>query len=142
MKKLFAPVISLVVFLFLIFILSSFIPALANFLAWWFITKEEINAPITTGQAVIIDLITHAITYVSVFIIFATLDWWNSKAMHYIYVVISEVVALGLAILMRFIIDYYWIIFIIIGVVIVASIIITVIIRTQKKKKEEVPTNA
>lgn len=103
--------------------------------------NEEINAPITTGQAVLIDLITHLITYASVGAIFGSLGWFNGKAMHYGYVIISEVVALGLAILLRFILDYYWIIFIIVGVIVITTITIAIIFKLRNKKKEEVPTN-
>lgn len=142
MKKLFAPVISIVAFLVLIFILSYVIKPLGDFLAWWFITKEEINAPITTGQAILIDLITHLITYASVGAIFGLLGWFDGKTMHYTYVVISEVVALGLAILLRFILDYYWIIFIIVGVIVITTIIVSIILKVRNKKKEEAIENA
>ncbi len=137
MKKLLAPFISIIAFLLIIFIFSYVFSPIANFLAWWFITKEEINAPILTGQAVIIDIITHAITYGAVGVIFSTLGWFNSKAMHITYVAISEVIALGLALLMRFIIDYYWIIFIIIGVLLIGAIVLYVL--TSRKNKKNVP---
>lgn len=141
MKKLFAPIISIVAFLIVIFILSKFIPALANFLAWWFITKEEINAPISTGQAILIDLITHLITYASVGVIFGTIGWFDSDAMHVAYVIISEAIALALAILLRFILNYYWIIFIIIGVIVITTIIVSIILKVRNKKKEEAIEN-
>ncbi len=137
MKKLLAPFISIIAFLLIIFIFSYVFPPIANFLAWWFITKEEINAPISTGQAVIIDIITHAITYGAVGMIFSTLGWFNGKAMHITYVAISEVIALSLALLMRFIIDYYWIIFIIIGVLLIGAIVLYVL--TSRKNKKNVP---
>ena len=137
MKKLFAPIISFVAFLIVIFILSKVIKPVGDFLAWWFITKEEINAPISTGQAILIDLITHLITYASVGAIFGLFGWFNGKAMHYAYVIISEVVALGLAILLRFILDYYWIIFIIVGLLGVAVIIIYLVNRLNRKDGED-----
>lgn len=138
MKKIFAPIISFVVFLVVIFILSKVIKPVEDFLAWWFITKEEINAPITTGQAVLIDLITHLITYASVGALFGTIGCFNGKAMHYAYVIISEMVALGLAILLRFILDYYWIIFIVVGVIVIVTITLAIIFKLGNKKKEEV----
>ncbi|MCR5349372.1 MAG: hypothetical protein K6E20_00115 [Acholeplasmatales bacterium] len=137
MKRLFAHIISFVVFLIVIFILSKVIKPVGDFLAWWFITKEEINAPISTGQAILIDLITHLITYASVGVIFGLLGWFNGKAMHYTYVIISEVVALGLAILLRFILDYYWILFIIVGVLFVTAVIIYVITKFNRRKKDK-----
>lgn len=137
MKKLLAPFISIIAFLLIIFIFSYVFPPIANFLAWWFITKEEINAPISTGQAVIIDLITHAITYSAVGMIFSALGWFNGKAMHITYVVISEVIALGLSLLMRFIIDYYWIIFLIMGALLIGAIVLYVL--NSRKGRKNVP---
>lgn len=142
MKKFFAPIISFVAFLIVIFILSKVIKSVGDFLAWWFITKEEINAPITTGQAILIDLIAHLITYVSVGAIFGLLGWFNGKAMHVSYLIISEIVALALAVLLRFILDYYWVIFIIIGVMGVTTITFTIIFKFRNKTKEEVSKNA
>ena len=142
MKRLFAPIISIVAFLVVIFILSYVIKPLGDFLAWWFLTKEEINAPITTGQAILIDIITHLITYASVGVIFGTIGWFDSDAMHVAYVIISEVIALALAILLRFILDYYWIIFIIVGVIVITTIIVSIIFKVRNKKKEEAIENA
>lgn len=135
MKKLFAPFIAIAALLVFVFIFSYVFPPMANFLTWWFITKEEINAPISTGQAVLIDVITHIITYGAVGALFGYLDWFNGKAMHIAYVIISEVVALGLALLMRFILNYYWIIFIIIGVLLVVAIVLFILTTRKDKKK-------
>ncbi len=110
-----------------------------EFLAWWFLAKETVSAPLSTGQTVLIDIITHIITYISVGAIFGFLGWFDKKAMHYAYVAISEVVSLGLLVLLRFIIDYYWIIFIILGVLIVTAVTLFVILRTKDKNDNENP---
>ena len=81
MKKLFAPIIAFVLFFVIIFILSKVVKTVGEFISWWFITKEEINAPITTGQAILIDIITHLITYASVGAIFVLLGYFDSDAM-------------------------------------------------------------
>ena len=132
MKKILVPVISILAVFAMILIFSYVFPWLASFLSWWFITKEEINAPISTGQAVIIDTITHLVTYSAVGALFGYFGWFNGKVMHYAYVIISEVVALSLAVLLRFIWDYYWIIFIILGVLII--LLIVFLIPNSKKK--------
>lgn len=105
-----------------------------EFLAWWFLTKETISAPLSTGQTILIDIITHLITYISVGAIFGFLGWFNGKVMHYAYVGISEVVSLGLLVLMRFIIDYYWVIFIILGVLILTAVVLLIILKIRDKK--------
>lgn len=140
MKKIFAPIIGALAFLGILYFLSYVLPPLAEFLAWWFVTSETIKAPLTTAQVIIIDLITHGITYLSVRVIFGFIGWWNSECMHYVYVVISEVVSLLLALLLRFIITYYWIIFIILGLLIVLGILFYFLARkkTKEEQKDEV----
>lgn len=137
MKKILAPIVSIATFFIVIFILSYVFPPVMKFVTWWFITKEEVNASINTGQAILIDIITHLVTYAAVGAIFGFLGWFDSDAMHYAYVVISEVIALALAILMRFILDYYWIIFIILGILVAAAITMVIILKAKEKKKEE-----
>lgn len=142
-KKVGVSIIGILLFIFVILpILSKVIKPLGEFLAWWFITKEEINAPITTTQAIIIDVATHFITYIAVGIIFGTIGWFDSDVMHYAYVVISELIALGLAILLRFILDYYWIIFVIIGIFFLTAIIIYLVHKNIEYKIESDEINA
>ncbi len=136
MKRLFAPLIGIAALFILIFFLQYVFPPLMSFLAWFFLTKEEINAPLSTGQAIAIDIATHAITYASVGAIFGFLGWFNKNAMHVIYVILSEVIALALAVLLRFILDYYWILFIILGVLLVAGITMFVLLKKREKQEE------
>lgn len=136
MRKLFAPVLGILALVVAIFFLSYVVPPLFEFLAWWFLTKETITAPLSTGQAVLIDVITHAITYISVGVLFGFLGWWNSDAMHVVYVIGSEVISLLLALLLRFIIDYYWILFIVLGLLVVAAIVLFILAKKKEKKEE------
>ena len=138
MKKIFAPLLSIVGLLVAIFVLSYVVPPVAWFLEWYFILKEEITAPITTGQAVIIDLITHLITYSFVGAVFGLFRCWDKDAMRIVYVIISEIVSLGLALLLRAILDYYWILFIILGVFLIGMTVIYII---NKKKEKRVKDN-
>ena len=137
MKRILAPFIGIAAFFILIFFLSYVFPPLMEFLAWWFLTKESISAPLSTGQTVLIDIITHIITYISVGAIFGFLGWFDKKAMHYAYVLISEAVSLGLLILLRFIIDYYWVIFIILGVLVVVAVVLFIILKVRDKDKKD-----
>ena len=122
MKKLFAPFISIGLFILFIYILSYVLEPVANFLAWFFLTKKEVENTLTTGQAILIDIFTHIATYSIVGAIFNALGAFDKNGMHLLYVIISELISLGLAILMRFIIDYYWIIFIILGIMVLTVI--------------------
>ena len=135
MKKICASISGVIVVVAILYVLSYVLPPLARFLAWWFVTSETIKAPLTTGQAILIDIITHGITYLSVGAIFGFLGWWNSDCMHYVYVAISEVISLLLALLMRFIINYYWVIFIVLGLLIGLGILFYFL--PNKKPKEE-----
>ena len=136
MRKLFAPFIAVVAFIIAIVFLAYVFPPLMEFLAWRFVTKESVSAPLFTWQTILIDIVTHLITYASVGVIFGFLGWWNKDAMHIVYVVISEVISLLLALLLRFIIEYYWIIFIILGVLLVTAIVLFVILKSKEKKEE------
>lgn len=135
MRKVFAPIIGIVAAIALLYFLSYFVPPLFEFLAWWFLTKETITAPLSTGQAVLIDIITHAVTYISVGVLFGFLGWWNSDVMHVVYVIGSEVVSLLLALLLRFIIEYYWVLFIVLGLLIAGAIVLFIL--TKKKEKRD-----
>ena len=137
MRKLFAPFIAIAAFIIAIVFLAYVFPPLMEFLAWWFVTKEVVSAPLSTGQTILIDIVTHLITYASVGVIFGFLGWWNKDAMHIGYAVISEVISLLLALLLRFIIDYYWIIFIILGVLLITAIVLFIILKSKEKKEEE-----
>ena len=72
MKKICASISGVIVVVAILYVLSYVLPPLARFLAWWFVTSETIKAPLTTGQAILIDIITHGITYLSVGAIFGT----------------------------------------------------------------------
>lgn len=137
MRKLFAPFIAIAAFIIAIVFLAYVFPPLMEFLAWWFVTKESISAPLSTGQTILIDIVTHLITYASVGVIFGFLGWWNKDAMHIVYVIISEVISLLLALLLRFVIDYYWVIFIILGVLLITAIVLFVILKFKEKKEKE-----
>ena len=135
MKKIFSPILGVLAVVGTLFILSYVVPPLLEFFAWWFLTSETIKAPLTTGQAVLIDLITHGITYLCVGAIFGFLGWWNSDCMHYVRITVSEIISLGLALVMRFIITYYWIIFIVLGLLVGLGILFYFL--PKKKPKEE-----
>jgi len=131
MRKVFAPILGILVFVVVIYILSYVVPPLFEFLAWWFLTKETATAPLSTGQAVLIDIITHAIIYIFVGILFGFMGWWDSDVMHVVYVIGSEVVSLLLALLLRFIIHYYWILFIILGLLVVGAVILSILTKKE-----------
>ena len=137
MKKAFGPILSIIGLLLAAFILSKVVPAVGTFFAWFFITKEEMEAPLTTGEIVIIDIITHLVTYSLVGVIFGFSGKWDKQNMHYVYVIISGVISLGLAVLLRFIIDYYWILLIILGICLVAVGIILIKIRKNSKAEKD-----
>ena len=136
MKKIFAPLISIATFVFVVFLLSKIITPVAELLAWFFITKEEVSSTLTTGQAILIDILTHLITYASVGGIFAYLNAWNSQNMHYAYIIISEIISLCLAVLLRFILDYYWILLILLGIILTTGVIMFFLARRKNKTEE------
>ena len=136
MRKVFAPILGILAVVVTLYFLSYVVPPLFEFLAWWFLTKETVTAPLSTGQAVLIDVITHAVTFISVGVLFGFLGWWNSDVMHVVYVIGSEVISLLLALLLRFIIDYYWILFIILGLLVIAAVVLFILTKKKEKKEE------
>ena len=135
MKRILAPLIALGLLFLLAFFLQNVFPPLVNFLAWFYLTKETISAPITTGQAIVIDIATHFITYSFVGSLFGLFGSCDEKWMHVVYVIASEVVSLTLVVPLRFILDYYWILIIVLGVLLIGAI--TLYILTKKKEKKE-----
>lgn len=131
------PIMPIIVLLLVAFIFSKVIPAVESFFEWFFITKEEMSAPLTTGQVIIIDIITHLITYYLVGVLFELSGKWNKRDMHYVSLIISEAVSLGLAVMLRFIIDYYWVLFILWGIFAVALGIVFIKTRKNTKAKED-----
>ena len=140
-KTFFGPILSIIVLLLAAFILSKVVPAVASFFAWFFITKEEMSAPLTKGEVIIVDIITHLVTYSLVGVIFSLLGKWDKRNMHYAYVIISEAVSLGLAVLLRFIIDYYWIILILLGAFVVVASLVFIKMRKNIKAKDAQGSN-
>lgn len=135
MKRVLAPFIALGFLFLLAFFLQNVFPPLVNFLAWFYLTKETISAPITTGQAIAIDIATHFLTYGFVGSLFGFFGWYDKDGMHIVYVIVSEIVSLVLVVLLRFILDYYWILIIILGVLLIGAIALYIL--TKKKEKKE-----
>jgi hypothetical protein len=136
MNKIFAPFIGIGALLLAAFILAEVVASVAEFFAWFYLTKQELESALSTGQVVAADTLTHIITYTAVGALFSWLRAWDSEKMSAVYFVISEILSLGLIFLLRWLIAYYCIFLTILGVVLTAGVVL--IVLNIKRKKEKV----
>ena len=135
MNKVFAPLLGIGSLVLAAFILTEVVAPVAEFFAWFYLTKQELESALSTGQVVAVDTLTHIITYTAVGALFSWLRAWDSEKMSIVYFIISETLSLGFMVLLRWLITYYWILLIILGVVLVAGV--ALIVLNIKRKKEE-----
>ena len=137
-KKIVSVVASIAAFIILFFLLKN-LSQIVDFILWFYLLKEGLSAPINTIQVILIDSITHILTFLLVGSVFAYLGWWDKNAMKVLYAIVSEIVSLVLIVLVRFFINYFWVLFIILGLFAIALIVLEILkkrISKNKKTKE------
>ncbi len=134
MKRVISFLFKLAAIVLLLFFLAHLLPPLMDFFAWLFLTKEEAEVPLSSFWSIIIAIAAHLATFSLVGSIFEFLGWFNSSAMKITYVVISEIIALALVLLLRFILDYYWVILIVLAVFVLAGVIVFWLLFRKKKQ--------
>ena len=125
-KKIVSVVVSIVAFVILFFLLKH-LSQIADFILWFYLLKEGLSAPITTIQVILIDSITHVLTFLFVGSAFAYFGWWDKNAMKALYVIVSEIISLVLIVLVRLFINYYWILFVVLGLFVIALIVFEIL---------------
>lgn len=136
MNKIFAPLLGIGSLLLAAFILTEVVAPVAEFFAWFYLTKQELESALSTGQVVALDALTHIITYTAVGALFSWLRAWNSEKMSIVYFIISEILSLGFMLLLRWLITCYWILMVVLGIVLVAGLIL-IALNIKRKKEEE-----
>ena len=125
-KKIVSVVVSIVAFVILFFLLKH-LSQIVDFILWFYLLKEGLSAPITTIQVILIDSITHVLTFLFVGSVFAYFGWWNKNTMEALYVIVSEIISLVLIVLVRLFINYYWILFVVLGLFVIALIVFEIL---------------
>lgn len=102
-----------------------------KFFAWLFMLNMT-SSEVTLGGAIIVRIVTFAISYTAVGALFDWLDWFNSRAMHLVYFIISTIVSFVLCYIVMLIETYWKLISIIFGII----ICIILIKKSWRNKRE------
>ena len=105
-----------------------------NFFTWLF-TLEYITPDTSVAGSIIVKVLTFAVTYTLVGIIFNSLGWFNSKVMSTVYFIISTILGFLLAFIVMIIEKYILVIGIILGIIFIISIVLIIIIHIKNKEK-------
>jgi len=105
-KKIFYPLSGIFLLLTFVWIAQSgLIIWLRDFLIWYInflVTSSTLN----NVFVLIGKIATWIISYTLVGLIFTKIGWFNSKVMHYVYVVIAFIVNIALTIILKLVQDY------------------------------------
>lgn len=126
------PIIALILYL-LGWLLGTVFPVVMDFIQWWLKVEDYATEKISTAGLIIIDIISAPIVYLSVGAIFDALGWYDSKVMHYVNLGLSAIITVGMALIVRIFIDYWWamLIAIIICLIIFVTLKITKMCKTD-----------
>lgn len=132
MKRIGRAIAAIVILLLLC---SGAFADVARFFAWLF-TLQYSQPETSVAGGIVVRILTFAVSYSLVGVIFNALGWFNSKAMSIVYFVISTLLGFALAYLVWCIEAYILIIGIIMGVVTAFAIAFIVVWMILNKKKE------
>ena len=132
MKKILGILAGIVLVLLLC---SGMFVDILNFLTWLF-TIENITPDTTVVGSVIVKILTFAVSYTLVAIIFNSIGLFNSKIMSLVYFIISTIIGFLLAYIIMMIEKYILVIGIILGAIFIVSILLLICINVKNKTKE------
>lgn len=139
MKKVLAPILSLVtLYVFCLIISSGLFSDIAKFFTWLFAYNLSDNG-LNNAFTLVSKLMIFAITYPLVGLIFNLLGWFNSKVMSIVYFILSTLLAMLLCPVLKFVQDNI----VAIGIVLIVLflVIIGLIIFANIKEKKGVLKN-
>ena len=102
----------------------------------WLFTLQYITPETSVAGSIIVKILTFAVSYTLVGIIFNALGWFNSKIMSIAYFVISTLLGFALAYVVMLIETHLLEIGITLGVIFVLSIAVIIFIATKNKRKD------
>lgn len=115
-------------------IIGHIFPVLTDFVMWWLKLDNYATEKMPTWGLIVLDLMVAPVVYLCVGTIFDALGRYDKGAMHYTNLLLSSVLTVGVSLVVRFFIDYWWIMLIVIGV----GIVVIVLIKTCKSKRKEI----
>ena len=129
MKRLSGLLSSIVLLLLLC---SGIFADILKFFTWLF-TLQYITPETSIVGSIIVKVLTFAVSYTLVGLIFNSLGWFNGKAMAVAYLIVSTLLGFVLAYIVMLIETHLLAIGITLGVIFIASIVVLIIIRIKNK---------
>ena len=129
MKRLSGLLASIVLLLLLC---SGIFADIVKFFTWLF-TLQYITPETSIAGSIIVKVLTFAVSYTLVGLIFNSLGWFNGKAMSVAYLIVSTLLGFVLAYIVMLIETYLLAIGIILGVILIASIVVLIVIHIKNK---------
>ena len=99
----------------------------------WLFTLQYITPETSIAGSIIVKVLTFAVSYTLVGLIFNSLGWFNSKVMSVAYLIVSTLLGFVLAYIVMLIETYLLAIGIILGVILIASIVVLIVIHIKNK---------
>ena len=120
----------------LLLLCSGIFADIVKFFTWLF-TLQYITPETSIAGSIIVKVLTFAVSYTLVGLIFNSKGWFNSKLMSIAYFIISTLLGFVLAYIVMLIEKHLLVIGIILGVILIASSIILIINHIQKLKSKK-----
>lgn len=120
----------------LLLLCSGIFADIIEFFTWLF-TLQYITPETSIAGSIIVKVLTFAVSYTLVGLIFNSIGWFNSKLMSIAYFIISTLIGFVLAYIVMLIEKHLLVIGIILGVILIASSIILIINHIQKLKSKK-----
>ena len=119
----------------LLLLCSGIFADIIEFFTWLF-TLQYITPETSIAGSIIVKVLTFAVSYTLVGLIFNSIGWFNSKLMSLVYFIISTLLGFVLAYIVMLIETHLLAIGIILGVILIASSIILIINHIKNRNEE------
>lgn len=123
----------------LLLLCSGIFADIIEFFTWLF-TLQYIAPETSIAGSIIVKVLTFAVSYTLVGLIFNSLNWFNSKVMSVVYFIVSALFGFALAYIVMLIENYLLEINIILGIVFVTSIVVLIIFKIKTKRHDSEKT--
>lgn len=134
MKKMFAGIIMLVIFVFVF--TSGLFEGLVNFLVW-LVTLNMTQSKVSMAGEIFVKIATWVISYSAVGFVFGALRWYDKDAMKGLYFVISTLVSFALCYVVMLLETYLLVLVIITGVLLIAAIVVGILLLLKNRKRRK-----
>ena len=124
----------------LLLLCSGIFADIIEFFTWLF-TLQYIAPETSIAGSIIVKVLTFAVSYTLVGLIFNSLNWFNSKVMSVAYFIVSTLLGFALAYIVMLIETHLLVIGIILGVILITSSIILMINYIKKSKFKKLDEN-